>query len=64
MLRRAAAGKASASFCWRYGACAFVKAAGEFNDPNHPVHRACAEHKRMIIDYLADLAAAAGTPDP
>ncbi|MBC9033425.1 TetR/AcrR family transcriptional regulator [Sphingomonas sp. JC676] len=44
--------------------CAFIKAAGEFNDPDHPVHRACAEHKRMIIDYLAGLATAAGAHDP
>lgn len=44
--------------------CAFIKAAGEFDDPDHPVHRACAEHKRMIVDYLANLAAAAGAAEP
>lgn len=44
--------------------CAFIKAAGEFDDPDHPVHRACAEHKRMIVDYLAGLAKTAGASEP
>lgn len=44
--------------------CAFIKGAGEFDEPNHPVHRACAEHKRLIVDYLAALAATAGATDP
>jgi AcrR family transcriptional regulator len=44
--------------------CAFIKASGEFDDANHAVHRACAEHKRMIVDYLAGIAASAGAADP
>ncbi|HVJ42594.1 MAG TPA: TetR/AcrR family transcriptional regulator [Dongiaceae bacterium] len=44
--------------------CAFIKAAGEYDDQDHPVHRASAEHKRMIVDYLAGVAAAAGVADP
>ncbi len=44
--------------------CAFIKAAGEFDDPEDAIHRACAEHKRMIVDYLTNLAAAAGAADP
>jgi AcrR family transcriptional regulator len=44
--------------------CAFIKASSEFDDADHPVHRACAEHKRMIVDYLTGLAAAAGAADP
>ena len=44
--------------------CAFIKAAGEFDDPDHAVHRASAEHKRMIVDYLAGLAVAAGAAEP
>ena len=44
--------------------CAFIKAASEFDDPDHPVHRACAEHKRMIVDYLVNLATAAGAKEP
>lgn len=44
--------------------CAFIKAAGEFGEPEDPVRRACAEHKRAILDYLTKLAAEAGAADP
>jgi len=44
--------------------CAFIKAASEFDEQDHPAHRACAEHKRMIVDYLAGLARAAGAAEP
>ena len=44
--------------------CAFIKAAGEFDDPDHAVHRACAEHKRLIVDYLTGLATTAGAAEP
>lgn len=44
--------------------CAFMKAAGEYDSPDHPVHRAAAEHKQLIVDYLTELAAAAGAADP
>jgi len=44
--------------------CAFIKAAGEFDDPHHPVHRAAAEHKRLIVGHLVDLARAAGAARP
>ena len=44
--------------------CAFVNAAGEYTDPEDPVHRACAEHKRLIVEYLRKLAAEAGAEDP
>jgi hypothetical protein len=44
--------------------CAFINAAGEYADPEDPVHRACAEHKRLIVEYLRKLAAEAGAEDP
>lgn len=44
--------------------CAFIKAASEYDNPDHPVRRACAEHKRLIVDYLRNLAVAAGAADP
>ena len=44
--------------------CAFIKAAGEYDAAEDPVHRACAEHKRLIVEYLRKLAAEAGAADP
>lgn len=44
--------------------CAFVGAAGEFPDPDHPGHRAAAGHKRAVVDRLGQLAAQAGARDP
>jgi AcrR family transcriptional regulator len=40
--------------------CMFINASAEFADPDHPVHRACAEHKALMRDYLVGLARAAG----
>ena len=42
----------------------FAAAAMEFPDPEHPVHRAAAEHARAFAQRLADLARAAGARDP
>lgn len=44
--------------------CAFINAAGEFGDHAHPAHRAAAEHKRRIVDYLERLCEEAGASDP
>lgn len=44
--------------------CAFVGAAVEFPEPDHPGHRAAAEHKRAIVGRLSRLAARAGARDP
>ncbi len=44
--------------------CAFIKAAGEFDSRDHPAHIAAAEHKQLIVDYLAGPAAAAGAREP
>ena len=44
--------------------CLFINTAAEFPNPNHPVHRAAADHKRKNRDIARDLAAAAGVADP
>jgi AcrR family transcriptional regulator len=44
--------------------CQFINAAAEFPNPNDPVHRVAAEHKRKSRDYFRDLAAAAGAIEP
>jgi len=43
--------------------CNFVNACAEYTQPNHPIHRAAAEHKQLMFDYVAQLAKAAGAPD-
>ncbi|MEM9381492.1 MAG: helix-turn-helix domain-containing protein [Planctomycetota bacterium] len=44
--------------------CTFCLAAQEFPDPDHPVHAAAREHKRLVRVWLAELAAAADAVDP
>jgi AcrR family transcriptional regulator len=43
--------------------CQFINAAAEFPNPNDPVHKVAAEHKRKNRDYFRDLAAAARVAD-
>jgi len=44
--------------------CQFINAAAEFPNPQDPVHKVAAEHKRKTRDYCRDLAAEAGAEDP
>ena len=44
--------------------CAFVGAAAEFPDGEHPGHRAAAEHKQAVLDRFRGLAESAGAHDP
>jgi AcrR family transcriptional regulator len=44
--------------------CTFINASAEFGDPDHPIHAAAAEHKRLVLGYVRGLAEAAGAPDP
>jgi AcrR family transcriptional regulator len=44
--------------------CAFVGAAGEFPEPDHPGHRAAVEHKRAVVGRLSQLAAQVEARDP
>ncbi|MGE0733976.1 MAG: TetR/AcrR family transcriptional regulator [Alphaproteobacteria bacterium] len=43
--------------------CNFVNACAEYTQPSDPIHRAAAEHKQLMFDYIAHLATAAGAPD-
>jgi len=47
-----------------FSGCAFINAASEFGDQDHPAHRLAAEHKRRIVDYLERLCAEAGFAEP
>jgi len=47
-----------------FSGCIFARAAAEFGKIDDPVHQAAAEHKRLIRQYIATLAAAAGANDP
>jgi AcrR family transcriptional regulator len=44
--------------------CPFVKAASEFGDMENPVHRIAADHKRWLMDYIAELVNAAPVSNP
>jgi AcrR family transcriptional regulator len=44
--------------------CPFMKACGEFDDVEDPVHAAALAHKRRIFVYIRGLAEAAGADDP
>ncbi|MBI3499795.1 MAG: TetR family transcriptional regulator [Proteobacteria bacterium] len=44
--------------------CMFVNAASEFHEAGDPIHRAAAEHKRLIRDFLKRLATEAGAREP
>lgn len=48
----------------RFKGCMFLKAAAEFPAPDDPIHAAAAEHQRLVLAYLRDLAAAAGAKRP
>lgn len=43
--------------------CAFVAAAGEFPERDHPGHEAAVAHKRAVVDRLRELAERAGARD-
>ncbi len=51
---------ASADFC----GCLFINASAEFGDLADPIHAASAEHKRLVMKYVRDLAEQAGAPEP
>jgi AcrR family transcriptional regulator len=43
--------------------CLFINASAEFGDPVDPLHKAAAEHKARVMDWLHRLCAKAGAPD-
>jgi AcrR family transcriptional regulator len=48
----------------KFAGCLFIKAAAEFPELDHPIHRAAAEHKSDIRAVIRALAAEAGARDP
>ncbi len=44
--------------------CLFIKAAGEYQDRDHPIHAHSAEHKRLLYNHLKPLAEQAGARAP
>lgn len=47
-----------------FSGCMFINASAEYADPDDPIHRASAEHKLLLLNFLRDLTAAAGAADP
>ena len=43
-----------------YSGDMFVNAAAEYSSRKDPIHRAAAEHKAMMLDYITELAKSAG----
>ncbi|WP_417684339.1 TetR/AcrR family transcriptional regulator [Roseibium sp.] len=44
--------------------CMFIKASGEYQDPDHPIHAQSAEHKRLLFKYFDAVARQAGAKRP
>ncbi len=44
--------------------CMFIKAVSEFQDPEDPIHIQSATHKRMLLEYIQDIAEQAQARDP
>lgn len=47
-----------------YRGSAFLAASTDYTDPEHPVRRACTEHKVRVREWLGELAGQAGADDP
>ena len=46
-----------------FSGCMFVNAAAEYPEMDCSIHNACAENKRLIVNYINDLAREAGAKD-
>jgi AcrR family transcriptional regulator len=44
--------------------CTFINATAEFGERGDAIRGSCAEHKRLVLDYLEELATSAGAHDP
>lgn len=44
--------------------CMFINASAEFARHDDPIHAVAAEHKRLMLGYIRDLATAAGAENP
>ena len=44
--------------------CIFINATAEFGERGEAIRGSCAEHKRLVLDYIKELATAVGAQDP
>lgn len=44
--------------------CTFINASAEFSGKENPIHQAAAEHKRLLLNYIRQLATAAEVENP
>lgn len=47
-----------------FKSCMFIKASSEYQDRENPIHQTSAEHKRLLMSYVTDLARKAGFAAP
>lgn len=47
-----------------FAGCMFINASAEFHDHDDPVHRAAAEHKRLMLGHVEGLCLDLGVADP
>lgn len=47
-----------------FSGCMFINASAEFPKQENPCHIVCAEHKRLMFDYICELAKNAGAKNP
>lgn len=50
--------------CKDFCGCPFINASAEFAGQEDPIHQAAAEHKRLMLNYIRQLAAAAKVENP
>jgi AcrR family transcriptional regulator len=48
----------------QFSGCMFIKASSEFSVQDNPCHIVCAEHKRLMFNYIRELAENAGAKNP
>lgn len=46
-----------------YGGCLFINATAEFGGRAESIRGSCAEHKKLVLDYLTELSRRAGAAD-
>jgi AcrR family transcriptional regulator len=47
-----------------FSGCMFINASAEFSAQDNPCHVVCAEHKRLMFEYVRELAQNAGAKNP
>ncbi len=47
-----------------FAGCMFINASAEYSDADNPSHMVCAEHKRLVREYIRELAVQAEIDNP